>query len=356
MTEEERAKAVTEPLLEWFDQHKRDLPWRKTDDPYRIWVSEIMLQQTQVDRVRAYYERFLEAFPTFEDLADAVDIEVLPLWEGLGYYSRVRNMLAAAREVVEHHGGEFPRTMEEALALPGVGEYTAGAVLSIAWDIPVPAVDANVVRVIARVFAIEGKVSRGKARRRISELARTAIPDTRAGDFNQALMELGAQMCQPWRPGCLICPLCEICRAREMGLQAQIPQTQSRPVKQMRAVAGVLRHDGKLLVARRPPDGQWGGLWEFPHTKLDTAQDRGEALCEQFARQFEVEVAVGEEITSLTYGVMNRRVNLTVLACEMVAGDAHAIEHDDLRWVAPEDLEGLPMPSPHRSIADVICE
>ncbi|MFW5868776.1 MAG: A/G-specific adenine glycosylase, partial [Armatimonadota bacterium] len=238
MTGEDRSQ-IRGLLLAWFDAHRRDLPWRRTSDPYRIWVSEIMLQQTQVDRVIDYYERFLVAFPTVEALAEAPIDDVLRLWEGLGYYSRARNLHAAARVIVQEHGGEFPRSPEAIRALPGIGEYTAGAVQSIAFGVPVPAVDANVIRVLARLFAVEGDVSAGEERRRIADLAAEVVPDDRPGDFNQALMELGALLCIPGRPGCLICPLSEVCRAKLRGLQATIPPPKSRAVHEVASVAGV---------------------------------------------------------------------------------------------------------------------
>ncbi len=240
---------LARPLLAWFDRHKRDLPWRRTSDPYRIWVSEIMLQQTQVDRVIGYYERFIEAFPTVEALANAPLDDVLRLWEGLGYYSRARNLHAAAQTVVREHGGAFPRSYEALRALPGIGEYTAGAVLSIACGVPTPAVDANAIRVLARLFAIEGDASKGQVRRRITELALQVLPADRPGDFNQALMELGALICIPGRPGCLICPLTDACEARARGLQERIPEVKSRPLQQ--------------LAARAHDEARWVGVSEL---------------------------------------------------------------------------------------------
>lgn len=354
MTEEDRSQ-IRGRLLAWFDAHRRNLPWRRTSDPYRIWVSEIMLQQTQVDRVIGYYERFVAAFPTVEALAEAPVDDVLRLWEGLGYYSRARNLHAAARVIVEEHGGEFPRSPEAIRALPGIGEYTAGALLSIAFDIPAPAVDANVIRVLARLFAVEGEVSKGAGRRRIRQLAAEVVPDERPGDFNQALMELGALLCIPGRPGCLICPLNEVCVAKSRGLQDTIPPPKSQAVSEVAAVAGVVRDaDGRVLVARRPADGQWGGLWEFPNTRLGPAGDPCEALVSYIADAFGVEVAPSGEIAAFTYGVMNRRVSLTAFACELHSGDPVARGHDELRWASIAELAEIALPSPHRTIAQML--
>ncbi|MFP4250634.1 MAG: A/G-specific adenine glycosylase [Armatimonadota bacterium] len=344
-------------LLSWFDAHKRDLPWRRTSDPYRIWLSEVMLQQTQVDRVIGYYERFIATFPTVGSLAEAPIEDVLRLWEGLGYYSRARNLHAAARIVVEEHEGEFPRSFEAIRSLPGIGEYTAGAVLSIGFDLPLPAIDANVIRVLARLLAIEGDLSKGEGRRRIADIAAEAVPEDRPGDFNQALMELGALICVPGRPGCLICPLAELCEARRRGLQDTIPPPTSRPVRQITAVAGVIRSsDARVLIARRPPDGQWGGLWEFPNARLDAAEGSGDALRAYLARSFGVDVTVSDEVASFTYGVMNRRVALTVLACDHTGGAPVAREHDEVRWATVASLTQMAMPSPHRAIAEMLGE
>lgn len=348
---------LADALLAWFDANKRDLPWRRTGDPYRIWVSEVMLQQTQVDRVIDYYERFLRAFPTVEDLAEASEAELLGLWEGLGYYSRARHMLAAARTIVEEHGGEFPRTVEQARALPGVGEYTAGAVLSIAFGVPAPAVDANVIRVLARLFAVEGDVSGGEPRRRVGDYAAALVPETRPGDFNQALMELGALLCTAGRPGCLLCPLTERCAARARGLQGQIPPPKSRAVQEVAEVAGVVRDaDGRVLAARRPASGQWGGLWEFPSAVIGDDDPAEDVLRSRLARDFGIEVAIADEVASFSYGVMNRRVALKVLACRLVSGEAASREHDEVRWIRVEDLAEVAMPSPHRTVAQMLGE
>jgi A/G-specific adenine glycosylase len=357
VTESDRARAIAPPLLTWFDRHKRDLPWRHTSDPYRIWVSEVMLQQTQVDRVIDYYWRFLERFPTVEALAEAPLDDVLALWEGLGYYSRARNLQAAAQQIVAEHDGQFPGEPEAARKLPGVGEYTAGAVLSIAFDRPMPAVDANVIRVIARLFAVEGEVTTGPGRRRVSELAAAAVPDERVGDFNQALMELGALICIPGRPGCLVCPVTDICAARERGLQSEIPPPRSRSVRQVKAVAGAILDGDLVLLARRPPDGQWGGLWEFPNVRVaDGDADAREVLVEHLQDAFGLEVELRDELASFSYGVMNRRVALTVLSGVRRAGRLHTTTHEEARWVELPELADFALPSPHRAMAEILSE
>ncbi len=219
---------LTRRLLDWYDASKRELPWRATADAYRVWVSEIMLQQTQVATVLPYYERFLAAFPTVSRLAEAPLDEVLRLWSGLGYYRRARSLHAAARVVVERHGGSFPSALEAALALPGVGRYTAGAVLSIAYGLRLPAVDANAERVLSRVFVIEGDTRVGPAKRDLHAIAAKTAPADRPGDHNQALMELGARLCTPRRPQCTECPLADLCQARASGMEERFPAPRPR--------------------------------------------------------------------------------------------------------------------------------
>lgn len=353
---ETQAEDLAGPLLAWFDAHRRDLPWRHTRDPYRIWVSEVMLQQTQVDRVIAYYERFIAAFPTVEALANAPVDDVLRLWEGLGYYSRARNLHATAQAIVSQHGGRFPASATEARALPGVGGYTAGAVLSIAFGIALPAVDANAARVLARLFAIEGDLARGEGRRRIADLARRCVPEERPGDFNQALMELGALICIPGRPGCLICPLTALCMARAAGVQERIPPAKSEPSRRVSVVAGIVSDRGRVLVAKRPVDGQWGGLWEFPNTRIRSDAPPSDLLSAYLSETFGLRVRAGEEFAALSYGVMNRRVALTALECALLGGALRPADHVETRWARAGDLRALPMPSPHRTLAQFILQ
>ena len=257
-------------LLAWYRKHKRDLPWRRNKDPYRIWVSEIMLQQTRVETVIPYYHRFMEQFPTVEALADAPEEQVLKAWEGLGYYSRARNLQAAVREVKEDYGGVVPDDPEAVRALKGVGPYTAGAILSIAYDRPEPAVDGNVMRVLSRFFLLEEDIAKPSARSSIEKLARSLIPAGAAGDFNQALMELGATVCTPKSPQCLICPVMERCGARLEGRVDELPvKSKAKPPRpETRAAALVTDGAGRLLIRRRPAEGLLAGLWELPHVAL----------------------------------------------------------------------------------------
>lgn len=252
---------ISTALLRHFDAHRRELPWRGRSDPYAIWVSEVMLQQTRVETVGPYYERWLERFPDLDALADAELDDVLRAWQGLGYYSRARNLHRAARLVRERHGGAVPSDPAALRELPGVGEYTAGAVASIAHGVPVPAVDGNVRRVLARLFDLEAP-----APARLRTLAAGLVPAHRPGDFNQAMMELGATICTPRSPRCERCPVARWCRARELGVQEERPRRMRKgPVPEMAVETTVLaRTDGTVLLVRRPEEGLLGGLWEFP--------------------------------------------------------------------------------------------
>ncbi len=252
---------VAAAVLDHFDRHRRDLPWRRTADPYAIWVSEVMLQQTRVDTVRDYYHRWLDRFPTVHVLARAEIDEVLLAWKGLGYYSRARNLHAAARVVRERHGGDLPADPAALRALPGVGEYTAGAVASIAYGVAIPAVDGNVRRVLSRLYDLPAP---GPATLR--GLAAALLPADRPGDFNQALMELGATICTPKRPACDACPIADRCVARDLGTQEQRPLPMKRaPVPERTVdVAVVLAGGDHTLLVRRPETGLLAGMWEFP--------------------------------------------------------------------------------------------
>ncbi|MDU7475188.1 MAG: A/G-specific adenine glycosylase [Paenibacillus macerans] len=270
-------------LLDWYERSKRDLPWRRHRDPYYIWVSEIMLQQTRVDTVIPYFHRFIERFPTIQDLAEAPEEEVLKCWEGLGYYSRARNLQAAARQVVERHGGAVPDNKADVSALKGVGPYTAGAIMSIAFNRPEPAVDGNVMRVLSRYFLIDEDIMKTGTRTLMENLAAELIPEGRAADFNQALMELGALVCTPKSPQCLICPVMARCAGRLAGAEERLPvKSKAKPPRpEYRLVAlveggGAL--GGRVLVRRRPDTGLLARMWELPHIPADAVPGEGAGL------------------------------------------------------------------------------
>ncbi|MCR8636361.1 A/G-specific adenine glycosylase [Paenibacillus radicis (ex Xue et al. 2023)] len=260
-------------LLTWYRRHRRDLPWRRSRNPYYIWISEVMLQQTRVDTVIPYFHRFIERFPTMESLADAPEEDVLKLWEGLGYYSRARNLQGAIREVQERYAGKVPDTLEEISTLKGVGPYTAGAVLSIAYNKPEPAVDGNVMRVLSRYFLIEEDIMKPKTRSIMEKLAKELIPEGAAGDFNQALMELGAMVCTPRSPHCLTCPVMEHCSARDAGMEEELPvKKKAKPPRPEYRIAAIIEgsgdNAGKVLIRQRPQEGLLARMWELPHAEV----------------------------------------------------------------------------------------
>lgn len=273
---EESKTYFSRELLVWYDRSKRDLPWRRHRDPYFIWVSEIMLQQTRVDTVIPYFHRFIERFPTIRELAEAPQEDVVKMWEGLGYYSRARNLQAAAQQIVELHDGQMPSEREHVFALKGVGPYTAGAILSIAFNRPEPAVDGNVMRVLSRYLLIEDDIAKPKTRIGMEKIIPGLIPEGRASDFNQALMELGALICTPKSPHCLICPVMEHCRGRLEGMERELPvKTKAKKPRPEQRLAVLLEgsgeREGRVLVRRRPRTGLLAGMWELPHIAADGA-------------------------------------------------------------------------------------
>lgn len=285
-------------LLAWYDAEKRDLPWRRTRDPYRILVAEVMLQQTQVKTVLGYYERFLERFPDLRSLASAGEEEVLAAWKGLGYYRRARNLHACAKQALAEYGGELPRSYRALRRLKGIGEYTAAAVASIAFGEPKGAVDGNVLRVMARYLGIEEPVDGAKARRAIQRAVDQAISTDRPGDFNQALMELGARICTPQRPKCGACPLKAGCRALSLSMVDQLPKKARRErVLFSRRVVGVVEKCGRILLVRRPADGLLGGMWEFVNVEASHEPGAGDAeLLRERVRRL-----TGDEVEECSY-------------------------------------------------------
>jgi A/G-specific adenine glycosylase len=328
-------------LLAWYADHRRDLPWRRTRDPYRVWVAEVMLQQTQVATVLPYYERFLAQFPTLETLAAASLDAVLKSWEGLGYYARARHLHAAARQVVAEFDGQLPTTLNELLSLPGIGRYTAGAIASIAGGQDVPAPDGNVRRVLGRVFAIPQDLTRGAGQRRLWQLAASLLPPGRAGEFNQALMDLGALVCTPRAPSCERCPLAKDCQAHRQGQEHAFPVRQARrPLPHCDVTAGVVWNgNGRFLIAQRPYQGIRGGLWEFPGGKQEPGETLVDCLRRELAEELDIEVTVGAPLTVVKHAYTHLRITLHAFHCQLVGGQPHARDCADWRWITLDDVE-----------------
>ncbi len=349
------AAALSTALLQWYRRDRRDLPWRRQRDPYRIWVSEIMLQQTRVDTAIPYYERWIARFPTAADLATAAEDDVLKHWEGLGYYSRARNLQAAAREITTRYGGQVPDDPAAFAALPGVGPYTAGAVMSIAFGRPLPAVDGNVLRVAARLYNLDDDVARPATRRRVEQQIQALIPPDAAGDFNQALMELGALICTPTSPQCDPCPVSPFCQALRAGRVQQLPvkAKKAAPVPVL-IVAGVVRDSGQVLLARRPDRGLLAGLWEFPSFTLPAAAAPEQVLAAGLQERFGLAVSVGALVIRADHVFSHRRWHLLAFGCRLTATSPRPRDGAGLRWLEPVELAGVALPAVFQKVASAL--
>jgi A/G-specific adenine glycosylase len=330
---------IQKHLLAWYDQYKRDLPWRRTKDAYSIFISEMMLQQTQVKTVIPYYTRFLSELPDWPSLAKAREEKVLKLWEGLGYYRRARNLQAAAKKILEEFNGHLPQTREDILKLPGVGQYSAGAVLSIAFQKPEPLVDGNVIRVFSRLFVLRGNLKTGENHQKVWEIARTLIHTKRPGDFNQALMELGATVCLSDNPQCLLCPLFQFCEAAQRGIQAELPEMPKTAKNVEVPVAAILiESKKKILVKKRAEDEKWlKGLWEFPSAEGKTLEEAREKLEKEFKA-----AAEKKSYKDIRHQITNHKINLSLYKAstkKTLKSNSH------LKWVTPAELKELPFSS-----------
>jgi A/G-specific adenine glycosylase len=342
-------------LLAWFDRHRRDLPWRASRDPYRIWVSEIMLQQTQVATVIPYFHRFLTAFPTLQALAAADEQQVLRLWEGLGYYRRARSLHQAARQLVSQYQGRLPDDPDVWRQLPGIGRYTLGAILSQAFDRRLPILEANSIRVLCRLFAIGEAPKSSATQRRLWQLAEALLPARRVGDFNQALMELGAMVCTPAAPACEDCPLRNRCEAALQGIQERLPlPSYAGQAEEVHEVAAVVRRGNTVLVAQRPDRGRWASLWEFPHDALHDQETHETAAARMLGQLTGLTTQLGPELTTLTHGVTHYRITLVCLQAAYRTGRFHSEHYQQGRWLQPAQLTQLPFSAPQRRLAQLL--
>jgi A/G-specific adenine glycosylase len=349
---------VRERLVVWYSEAQRVLPWRADHDPYRILVSEMMLVQTTVTAVIPYFERFLSRFPNFRALAAANESEVLKAWEGLGYYRRARQLHAAARTIVQEHGGAMPDDAAAVRALPGVGRYIAGAILSFAFDRPEPIVEANSQRVLARLLAIRTNLQTYSARERIWRAAEQLVPATGAGSFNQALIELGALVCTPRQPACLLCPLAGLCEARRLGLQDVVPVLTPKPAPlAVTEVCAIVIRDGRILIVQRGLGGLWEQFWEFPTIHVDGVDPAGRSfgapveLAQGIKRLTGISVELGSPSKTLTYSVTNHRVKLVAHLARGRAGiPKPGAGLLDARWVEPAALHEYTFSSANRRL------
>ena len=338
-------------LLRWYHTHKRDLPWRRSQDPYRILISEVMLQQTQVDTVIPYYHRFLKKFPTFKALANAPLDKVLKQWEGLGYYSRARNLHALAKQVVKNHRGHLPSDPEALRALPGIGPYTAGAILSIAFSKNHAVLDGNVERVLARNYGWTHDLRTTAERKKLWATAESLVPAGKAGDYNQAVMELGALICTPRSPDCHACPVSASCTARRQGLIEKIPfKRKSKTLPHYQIGAGVIWKGDKLLISQRPLKGLLGGLWEFPGGKQKPSESLSRCVQREIKEELDLRVSVGRSLATIDHTYSHFKITLHALQCRYISGVPKTIGCRAWRWVTPSQLKNFAFPAANQPI------
>ena len=342
----------TKILAKWYEKNKRDLPWRRTKDPYRIWVSEIILQQTRIEQGWDYYLRFIEKFPVLLALASAEEEEVLKLWQGLGYYSRARNMHAAAKEIVNLHHGIFPKTYEEIRKLKGIGDYTAAAISSIAFGIPSPVVDGNVLRLFSRFFGIREPVDTPKGKITVLEKAKELISPEHPGDFNQALMDLGATICKAKNPDCSRCPVASHCKARLHDLQNVLPITRKAPaIPHRKAAAAVIRNSkGMLLVVQRPASGLLASLWKLPGGFIKVDEDTENSLRRSVKEELGISIRPGKHLASVNHIYTHFRITLQAYECRLLKGTPKPLGCPNWRWASLTDLKKLPLSKIDRMI------
>lgn len=339
------APPLRRALLAWYREEARDLPWRRTTDPYRVWVSEILLQQTRVDQGLPYYERFLVEFPDVAALASADEQRVLKLWEGLGYYTRARNLHKAAQHLMEKHEGKLPEQAELLQMLPGVGRYTAGAIASICFGERVPVLDGNVKRVLARLYKIEESIDDPATEKQLWALATDLVPAKEPGDFNQAMMELGARICTPRKPRCAECPVAAHCSAYQAGVQEDLPvRNQKKAVPHKEIVVAAIAQDGAYLVGRRPAEGLLGGLWEFPGGKVEPGESHQQALARECREELGIEVSVGGMVACVNHAYTHFKVTLNIYRCKVQSGKPKPGIHTELKWLRPEEFPEYAFP------------
>ncbi|HRU06967.1 MAG TPA: A/G-specific adenine glycosylase, partial [Candidatus Brocadiia bacterium] len=338
-------------LLRWYRRNRRDLPWRRTSDAYAILVSELMLQQTQVSAVIPYYERFLKRFPTPAALAAAKEQDVLRLWAGLGYYRRARQLQQAAQRAVLDHEGKIPPRYEDLLALPGVGPYTAAAVASIAFGQTRAVVDGNVARVLCRLLAFGDTPRAGPAAARIQQAAQALLAPRAPGDFNQAMMELGALICRPASPQCPVCPVRALCRAFALGQQESFPVPAQRPkTKVVQEWAPLILRGGRLLMLQRPPDGPWAGMWEVPHVPALPGESPRHGLTRAARQLGGLSIEPAQPAFTITSAFTHHRIEFHCALAHPDPGAPRPPDSRPVRWVTPAQAARLPLPSAQKRI------
>jgi A/G-specific adenine glycosylase len=347
--------ALRRALVQWSAAHHRELPWRNIGDPYRVWISEVMLQQTTVAAVIPYYERFLQRFPDVQSLAAADESDVLRLWEGLGYYSRARNLHNGAKELVFQRSGEFPRDVGALQSLPGIGRYTAGAIASFAFDERAPIVEANTLRLYSRLLGFDGDPRSAAGQEILWNFAEAILPKRHPGQFNQALMDLGATVCTPAEPKCPACPLKRYCRALRDDKVAEVPRSAKRQaITEVKAYAIAIRHKYEYLLRRCPPKERWAGLWDFPRFESEEEFPSPAALERRLAEWVReltgLQISLGDQVSEFRHGVTRFRITLGCFTAEFASGRLKS--GSEWAWVSPEKMSTYPLSVTGRKFAD----
>ena len=350
-------ETLQKKLLSWFARHGRDLPWRRTYDPYHIWLSEIMLQQTQMNRVIGYFERWLQRYPDIDALAAAQEEDVLKLWEGLGYYSRARNLLKTARLLATDFEGKLPADAHQLLQMPGIGRYTVGAILSLAFNQDQPVVDGNVERIFARLYDLDSPVKTKENHQFIWQQAERLLPAGKARWFNQALMELGALLCLPKNPRCRECPINDHCESLRLGITEERPVPgKGRTIIPIEVATGILTHQDKVFIQKRRATGVWANLWEFPGGQVEPGESPEEAVVREIYEETEFRVKRTEKITVVRHGYTNYRVTLHCFFCSLAPGATQPVLHaaQEYRWIDWDELARFAFPAGHRKLIDLL--
>lgn len=330
-------------LLDWFKQNQRKLPWRGTKNPYHIWVAEVMLQQTQVKKVLEYYQPFIEQFPDVQTLAKANLQQVLKAWEGLGYYARARNLHLAAQIIVTEYGGMIPEEYNEFKKLPGVGEYIAAAVLSQSFDAPHAVVDGNVKRVLSRLLLIDKPVNLASSQKIFKDQADGLLDRQKPGDFNQAMMELGAIVCRPKNPKCESCPIALYCEAYQSNQQAKYPVAiRAKATPEYHIAVGIIHKENHILIIQRKTNGLLGGLWEFPGGRVRPGENAEQACCRNIKEKLNLEVAVTGQLTSIHHAYTHFKIRMAVFDCRLKSGTVSLNGPADFRWIAVAEIDQFP--------------
>lgn len=348
------AGAFREALLDWFERSARDLPWRRTHDPYLIWLSEVILQQTRVDQALPYYHRLSKAFPTVKELSSADIDRVLRLWEGLGYYSRCRNLHRAAGEIMERYNGRIPDTYDDLISLPGIGPYTAAAILSIAYEQSYGVLDGNVIRVLTRLIRSDGDVRKSRVRSSLQRLADHLVDPDSPGLFNEAMMELGATVCSPRKPSCDRCPVAPYCAAATAGDPEKYPKrAPRRPLLHYDIAVGVISNEkGEMFIQRRPESGLLGGLWEFPGGKREANESIENTCHRELEEELGIQVRVDGQFSKIDHAYSHFKITLYAFQCSILSGTPRSERSLPIAWVAADRLSEYAFPRANRKLIE----